>query len=217
MKYVDLQARLKQYQAAGLVKVKLNSPKSTLETEYQRCLQLKLSQRELEQKAAKYNAQNLDLISAWQVYTFPEQFSLKIIKAKTYKITATNNLQELRLAFPLLKDKQYDFRTKKSWSECVYLVDSLTKDSQEFEQFKQKVEFFIKAIAQKKYYQLKGESATTEAYDDLTNYICWWKGAQWEYTRSCEPKTIDLLKRAWLEQYLPQHNLAKLLEYTSID
>ncbi len=217
MKYVDLQTRLKQYQAAGLVTIKLNSPKSILQTEYQRCLQLGLSQSELEKQAAILNSQQLDLISAWEVYTFPENFLLKTIKAKTYKITQTNNLQELKLAFPLLRDKQYDFRTKKSWSECIYLVDSLTKDSQEFNQFKQEVKSLIKAIEQEQYYQLTGELAVTEAYDDLADYISWWKGAQWEYTRSCQPKTIDLLKRAWLEQYLPQHNLGKLLEYTPID
>ena len=217
MKYVDLQTRLKQYQAAGLVTIKLNSPKSILQTEYQRCLQLGLSQSELEKQAAILNSQQLDLISAWEIYTFPEKFLLTTIKAKTYKITQTNNLQELKLAFPLLKDKQYDFRTKKSWSECIYLVDSLTKDSQEFNQFKQEVKSLIKAIEQEQYYQLTGELAVTEAYDDLADYISWWKGAQWEYTRSCQPKTIDLLKRAWLEQYLPQHNLGKLLEYTPID
>ncbi len=217
MKYVDLQTRLKQYQAAGLVKIKLNSPKSILETEYQRCLQLGLSQSELERQATIFNSQQLDLISAWEIYTFPEKFLLPTIKAKTYKITETNNLQELKLAFPLLKDKQYDFRTKKSWSECVYLVDSLTKDSQDFNQFKQEIGSLIEAIEQEKYYQLTGELAVTEAYEDLADRISWWKGAQWEYTRSCQPKTIDLLKRAWLEQYLAQHKLAKLLEYTPID
>ena len=217
MKYVDLQTRLKQYQAAGLVKIKLNSLKSILETEYQRCLQLKLSQSDLERQTAIVNSKQLDLISAWEIYTFPEKFLLPTIKAKTYKITETNNLQELKLAFPLLKDKQYDFRTKKSWSECVHLVDSLTKDSQNFNQFKREVGSLVEAIENKKYYQLTGELAVTEAYEDLADCISWWKGAQWEYTRSRQPKTIDLLKRAWLEQYLNQHNLTKLLEYTPID
>jgi len=38
MKYTDLQRRLKQYQVAGLVTVKLNSSLAVLEAEYQRCL-----------------------------------------------------------------------------------------------------------------------------------------------------------------------------------
>ena len=53
MKYTDLQRRLKQYQIAGLVKVKLNSSSSVLEAEYQRCLQLRLSQSQLEKLAAR--------------------------------------------------------------------------------------------------------------------------------------------------------------------
>ncbi len=217
MKYVDLQARLKLYQTAGLVTIKLNSPKSILETEYQRCLQLGLSQSELERQGAIVAYQKLDLISAWDIYTFPEKFRLKTIKAKTYQIAEVNNLWDLKQAFPLVKDKKYDFRTKKSWSECIYLIDSLTKNSQEFKQFKREVRSFIDAIAQQQYHQLTGELAVSEAYDDLANYISWWKGAQWEYTRSCQPKTIDLLKRAWLEQYLAQHKLEKLLKYTPID
>ena len=55
MKYTDLQRRLKQYQVAGLVTVKLNSALSVLETEYQRCLQLGLSQSDLERLAAIKN------------------------------------------------------------------------------------------------------------------------------------------------------------------
>jgi hypothetical protein len=217
MKYIDLQTRLKQYHRAGLVTIQLNSAKSILETEYRRCLQLGLSQSELETQGAIFQAQQLDLISAWDIYTFPEKFLLKTIKAKTYQIAEVNNLRDLKQAFPLIQDKKYDFRTKKSWSECIYLIDSLTKDSQEFKQFKLEVRSFISAIKQQKYHQLTGELAVTEAYDDLANYISWWKGAQWEYTRSCQPKTIDLLKRAWLEQYLPQHNLGNLLKYTPID
>ncbi|MGF1540125.1 MAG: hypothetical protein ACFCU5_06670 [Pleurocapsa sp.] len=217
MKYVDLQTRLKQYHQAGLVTIQLNSPKSILENEYRRCLQLGLSQSELETQADVFRAKQLDLISAWDIYTFPEKFLLKTIKAKTYQLAEVNNLRDLKQAFPLVKDKQYDFRTKKSWSECIYLIDSLTKDSQEFKQFKREVQSFINAIEQQQYHQLTGELAVTEAYDDLSNYVSWWKGAQWEYTLSCQPKTIDLLKRAWLEQYLSQHKLEKLLKYTPMD
>ena len=64
---------------------------------------------------------------------------------------------------------------------------------------------------------MTGELAVEEAYDDLSSYISWWKGAQWEYTLSHQPPTLDLLKRAWLEEYLPQQNLGKLLKYTPID
>ena len=217
MKYAYLQSRLKPYQAAGLVKVKLNSKKSILEAEYHRCLQLGLSQTELETIAAATQISQLDFISSWEIYTFPDKFLLPVIKAKTYQISQVNRLSELKRAFPLLKDKKYDFRTKKSWSECVYLIDNLTQNSQDFAEFKQTVKSFINSIKQEQYHQLTGELAVEEAYDDLSSYISWWKGAQWEYTLSCQPPTIDLLKRAWLEEYLPQHSLEKLLDYTSID
>lgn len=217
MKYADLQTRLKQYQKAGLVEVKLNAQKPILETEYQRCLQLGISQKDLNIRASMRNSQLLDFISTLEIYTFPHKFLLKAIKAKTYQLSRVDNLKELKLAFPIFKDKKFDFRTKKSWSECVYLIDSLTKDRQEFEQFKQKVEFFTTSIKQEQYHQLTGRSAVEEAYDDLGNYISWWKGAQWEYTLNHQVSTLDLLKRAWLEQYLAQHNLSELLKYTPID
>ena len=217
MKYIDLQTRLKPYKAAGLIAVKLNDRQSVLEIEYQRCLQLGLSPKELETQVAINNHQQLNLISPFEIYTFPDKFLLTTIKAKTYELTKLDNLIELKSAFPILKDKKYDFRTKKSWSECVYLVDSLTKNSQEFEKFKQEIQTFTLAIEQQKYHQLTGELAITEAYDDLGNYISWWKGAQWEYTLSGQPSTLDLLKRAWLEQYLTQHNLGDLLKYSPIE
>lgn len=217
MKYVDLQRRLKQYQVAGLVKVKLNSSKSILEAEYQRCLQLGLSQSELEKLAAIKNFENLEFISVLEIYTDPTQFPLKLIKAKTYNLGQVDTLQELKIEFPIFKDNQYDFRTKISWSKCIYFIDNLTKASQDFATFKQEIKGFIISIQEQRYYQLTGETAVQEAYDDLANYISWWKGKQWEYTLAREPSTLDLLKRAWLEQYLNQHNLSRLLKSSPID
>ena len=217
MKYIDLQRRLKLYQVAGLTRVKLNSSQSTLETEYQRCLNLGLSQTELEQLASINKGEDLTLISPLEIYTCPQKFLLKIIKSKAYDLGKVENLLELKIAFPIFKDKQYDFRTKVSWSKCVYFIDNLTKNSQDFEKFKQDIVNFIVAIKEEKYYRFTGETAVEEAYDDLSNYISWWKGAQWEYTLSTQPSTLDLLKRAWLEQYFAQHNLSELLKYTPID
>ena len=217
MKYTDLQRRLKQYQIAGLVKVKLNSSLSILEAEYQRCLQLRLSQNNLERLAAIKNYQYLELISPLEIEAEPNKFPLSTIKAKAYDLGRVEDLTELKLAFPIFKDPQYDFRTKVSWSQCVYSIDRLTKDSQEFNKFKLDVRAFITAIKEGKYYQLTGDDAVEEAYDDLSNYISWWKGAQWEYTKATSASTLDLLKRAWLEQYLSEHNLALLLKYSPID
>lgn len=217
MKYIDLQRRLKSYQVAGLAQVKLNSAQSILETEYQRCLNLGLSQTELEQLALIAKGGDLSLISPLEIYSCPKKFILKVIKAKAYDLGEVDNLSDLKLAFPIFKDKQYDFRTKISWSKCVYFIDNLTKNSQEFEKFKQDVEAFIISIQEEKYYQLTGETAVEEAYEDLANYISWWKGAQWEYTLSTQPSTLDLLKRAWLEQYLAQHDLSEMLKYSPID
>ncbi len=217
MKYVDLQQRLKQYQVAGLVKVKLNSPKLVLEMEYERCLQLGLSQGELERLASVKKLKYLELISPLEIYAHPAQFPLKFIKTKTYNLGQVNDLLELKLAFPIFKDKQYDFRTKVSWSKCAYSIDILTKNSQDFAKFKQEVKAFIISIKEQKYHHLTGEIAVEEAYDDLANYLSWWKGAQWEYTLANEASTLDLLKRAWLEQYLSEHDLSELLKYTPID
>lgn len=217
MQYIDLQERLKPYQVAGLTKIKLNSPRSLLETEYQRCLNLGRSPTELEQLAAINKNENLKLISPWEIYSCPEQYLLTIIKAKTYDLAKVENLSELKQAFPIFQDRQYDFRTKISWAKCVYFIDNLTKNSQEFEKFKQDVRDFIMAIEQQEYHRLTGETAVEEAYDDLSSYISWWKGAQWEHTLAEQPSTLDLLKRAWLEQYLAQHDLSNLLKYSPID
>ena len=217
MKYIELQKRLKQYQIAGLVKVKLNSSLPVLEAEYQRCLQLRLSLSYLEKLAAIEKFEYLELISPVEIEAQPDKFPLSIIKAKAYNLGRVESLMELKSAFPIFKDRQYDFRTKVAWSQCVYYIDRLTKDSQEFNKFKLDVEAFIIAIEERKYYQLTGDTAVEEAYDDLSNCISWWKGAQWEFTKVTKVSTLDLLKRAWLEQYLSKHNLARLLKYSSID
>ncbi len=217
MKYIDLQRRLKQYQVAGLVTVKLNSSLPVLAAEYQRCLELGLSQSDLERLASIKNYEHLDLVSCIEIQASPNNFPLRIIKAKAYNLGQVNNLAKLKLAFPIFKNQQYDFRTKVSWSQCAYSIDHLTRDSQEFTKFKQDIKTFIVAIKQQQYHQLTGEIAREEAYDDLSNYISWWKGAQWEYTLATQASTLDLLKRAWLEQHLAQHNLSQLLRYSPID
>ena len=217
MKYIDLQRRLRQYRGAGLVTVKLNSPWFVLAAEYQRCLKLGLSQSDLERLAAIKNYEHLKFISCIEIQAHPEHFPLRVIKAKAYELGEVDSLTELKLAFPIFQSKQYDFRTKVSWSQCVYSIDNLTKDSQEFTKFKQDVQKFIVAIQQQQYHQLTGETAVEEAFDDLSNYISWWKGAQWEYALATKVSTLDLLKRAWLEQYFVQHDLIQLLEYSSIE
>lgn len=217
MKYSDLQRRLKQYQVAGLVTVKLNSTLSILEMEYQRCLQLGLSQSDLERLVAIKNHEYLELISCVEIEACPGSFPLRIIKAKVYDLGAVNSLVELKSAFPIFKNNQYDFRTKFSWSQCAYTIDNLTKTSQDFEKFKQDVEAFIWAIKHQDYHRLKGETAVESAYEDLASYISWWKGAQWEYTLATKVSTLDLLKRAWLEQYFAQHQLSQLLKYSPIE
>lgn len=217
MKYTDLQRRLKQYQVAGLVTVRLNSALPVLAAEYQRCLQLGLSQNDLEKLAAIKNYQYLELISCLEIQANPDRFPLRVIKNKTYDLGQVDSLKELKLAFPIFKHEQYDFRTKISWSHCAYAIDNLTKDSQAFAKFKQDVEAFILAINQQKYHQLTGSTAVAEAYDDLSCYISWWKGAQWEYTLATKASTLDLLKRAWLEQFLAQHKLSQLLKYSPIE
>ena len=217
MKYTDLQRRLKQYQVAGLVTVKLNSPQPILEAEYQRCLQLGLSQTDLERLAAIENYEYLELISCLEIQAHPHSFPLRVIQAKAYELGRVDSLGELKLAFPIFKSQQYDFRTKVSWSECACAIDNLTKDSQEFAKFKQDVRAFITAIQQQNYHQLQGKIAVAEAYDDLSNYISWWKGAQWEYTLTTQASTLDLLKRAWLEEYLALHKLSQLLKYSPSD
>lgn len=206
MKYTELQRRLKQYQIADLVKVKLNSSKSVLEAEYQRCLQLKLSQNYLKKLAVIKNYGCLEIISAQKNIFYLDE-SIPTLQAKAYNLDRVEALEELKLAFP----------TKVSWVQCVYSIDRSAKNSQEFNKFKLDVEAFITAIKEGKYYQLTGDAAVEEAYEDLSNYISWWKGAQWEFTKATKASTLDLLKRAWLEQYLSEHNLDRLLKYSPID
>ena len=170
MKYIDLQRRLKSYQVAGLSTIKLNSTQSVLLAEYQRCLNLGLSQTELERLVSIGDGKNLELISSLEIYSCPQKYLLKVIKAKAYDLGKADNLLELKLAFPIFKDKQYDFRTKTAWAKCVYFIDNLTKNSQEFEKFKQDIENFIVAIENQKYHQLTGETAVEEAFDDLDSY-----------------------------------------------
>ena len=217
MKYTDLQRRLKQYQVAGLVTVKLNSAAAVLSAEYQRCLQLGLSQSDLERLTAIENYEYLDLISCLEIRANPHSFPLRVIRAKAYDLGKVNSLLELKLAFPIFKDSKYDFRTKVSWSQCACTIDRLTQDSQEFAKFKQDVEAFILAIEQQHYHQLRGETAVEEAYEDLCGYISWWKGAQWEFTLATKASTLDLLKRTWLEEYLVHHQLGQMLKYSPIE
>lgn len=216
MQYSVLQQSLKLYQLAGLVKLQLNAPKLILMAEYQRCLELGLSQHELNRLISIQNFKNLDLIMSLEIYTSPEKFSLQIIKAKAYHLAQVSNLSELKLAFPIIKDQKFDFRSKNSWSQCVHLLDKLTKNSQDFEKFKRDIRSLVTAIKTQQYHQLTGETAVEEAYDDLASYISCWKGAQWEYNLK-SASTIDLLKRAWLEQFLSQHNLSRLLKSSYCD
>lgn len=217
MKYRNLQRRLKQYQSAGLTAVRLNSPCSILEEEYRRCLELDLSQNDIERLVSLQNHEQLELISPWEMQADPRRFPLRIIKAKAYYLGRVKNLGELKSAFPIFQEQKYDFRTKVSWVQCVCAIDKLTENSQDFAKFKHDLENFIKAIQTQKYYQLTGESAVAEALDDLGNYISWWKGAQWEYNLATNVSTLDLLKRAWLEQFFARHDLSKILEHSSID
>jgi hypothetical protein len=159
----------------------------------------------------------LSSIEPFDIYTHPANFILPIIKAKTYELARVNNLKDFKLAFPIIKDRNFDFRTKKAWAECVYLIDLLTKESQEFEKFKQEVAALVGSIEQRHYHQLRGESAVEEAYEDLDNYISSWKGAQWEFNLATGVSTLDRLKRMWLEKYLSRHKLERLLNYSSID
>jgi hypothetical protein len=181
-------------------------------------LELKLSQTDLDRSKmnTRHNYQ-LSSIEPFAIYTHPANFILPIIKAKTYELARVNNLKEFKLAFPLIKDRNFDFRTKKAWAECVYLVDVLTKESQEFDKFQKDVGALVDSIDRQHYHQLRGESAVEEAYEDLDNYISSWKGAQWEFNLATGVSTLDRLKRTWLEKYLSRHNLECLLNYSSID
>ena len=117
-----------------------------------------------------------------------------------------------------MKTKIYHKNSSKTLLLIAFLLCISTfTNAQEFNEFKQDIEAFVIAIKQQQYYQLRGEMAVAEAEDDLSNYISWWKGAQWEYTLATKASTLDLLKRAWLEQYLAQHDLSQLLKYGSIE
>lgn len=128
MKYTELQRKLKQDRIAGLVKVKLNSSGSVLEAEYRRCLQLRLSQSHLERLVVSENYECLESIFPSEIEANLNKFLLRIIKEKAYNFDSVEALAKLKLAFLILKDPQYDFRTKVSWARCVYSIGRSTID-----------------------------------------------------------------------------------------
>ena len=123
--YRHLQQQLKLYKQAGLTNIRLNDKKACLELEYQNLLALGLSATELTK------------IIEERVDTHHEP-TLRDLKAQVFRLAGVNSIKNLRTIFNLPKS-QFNFRTKQAWQKCLDLILEITKDSRQFETFKQEV------------------------------------------------------------------------------
>ena len=140
MNYKLLQQRIKQYKKAGYTNIRLNSQKNVLELEYNRLLQLGLSQEQLEQAITNHDTDRIEAIDLVAVYVSPESYSLQLIKNKVFQLAQVAALKELKQNYPIIKEQKFNFRYKSAWVECLKLIAEITENSRENEEFYQAVE-----------------------------------------------------------------------------
>lgn len=190
--YKLLQQRIKLYKQAGYSHIPLNSSKKTLDIEYNRLLELELSQDLLEKAIINRKADQVKALNLIELYTFPQKYSLGLIKAKTFLLAEVNNLQELLQNYPILKDQSLDFRYKLSWIECLRIITEITEESLENKAFYQAIERAIEIEIKSK----DDEFYRHETPDpDLLTLLCDHKlvGVGWEKNKSVNAS----LKRAY--------------------
>lgn len=129
MYYRSLQQRIKIYKQAGYTAIPLNIKKIALQDEYDRLLQLELSQEQLEHSITNREANYVDAIEPIAVYTSPNLFKIKHIKAKVFKLAEVSTADELREKYPVIKEKRLNFRYKAAWVECLLIIAEVTKQS----------------------------------------------------------------------------------------
>ena len=140
MNYKLLQQRIKQYKKAGYTNIRLNSKKNVLELEYNRLLQLGLSQEQLEQAIANGDIDRIEAIEPIAVYASPNRFSLQLIKKKIFQLAQVADLKELKQNYPFIKEQKFNFRYKLAWIKCLKLITEITEKSRDNKEFYQAVE-----------------------------------------------------------------------------
>ncbi|ASC71656.1 hypothetical protein XM38_026100 [Halomicronema hongdechloris C2206] len=140
MDYRFLQQHIKPYKEAGYTTIRLNAQKSVLEKEYHRLLGLNLSYQQLEQAIFNREKDRIKAIDPFEVYVFPERYKLNEIRTKVFELAHVSSLQELRGEFPALKDKDFDFRYKLPWVECLLMIAKITQQARLNQEFYDAVE-----------------------------------------------------------------------------
>ncbi len=193
MNYKLLQQRIKQYKKAGYTNIRLNSQKNVLELEYNRLLQLGLSQEQLEQAITNHDTDRIEAIDLVAVYVSPESYSLQLIKNKVFQLAQVAALKELKQNYPIIKEQKFNFRYKSAWVECLKLIAEITENSRENEEFYQAVERAIEIeLKSTKDEFYRHETPDSDLYTLLSdsNLV----GSAWEKNHS----VTTSLKRAYV-------------------
>ena len=193
MNYKLLQQRIKQYKKAGYTNIRLNSKKSILELEYNRLLQLGLSQKQLEQAISNSDTDKIEAIDPITVYAFPDRYSLQLIKKKVYQLAQVAALKELKQNYPIIKEQKFNFRYKSAWIDCLKLITEITEKSRDNEEFYQAVEKAIEIELKSKDDEFyRHETPDSDLYTLLSDHNL--VGSVWEKHHSVSTS----LKRAYV-------------------
>ena len=209
MKYKLLQKRIKEYKQGGYSNIRLNSNKSVLEREYNRLLQLGLSQGQLEQAIANSKSDKIErgrcfwlrsisnravkAIDPITVYACPERYSLQVIKKKVFQLAQVATLKQLKQNYPIIKEQKFNFRQKSAWIDCLKLIAEITEKFRENEEFYQAVERAIEI-------ELKSEDDEFYRHETPDSDLCTLLsdhnlvGSAWEKNQSL----TNSLKRAYI-------------------
>ena len=193
MNYKLLQQRIKQYKKAGYTNIRLNSKKQVLELEYNRLLQLGLSQEQLEQAITNSETDRIEAMDPIAIYVSPESYSLLLIKNKVFQLAQVATLKELKQNYPIIKEQKFNFRYKSAWVDCLKLIAEITEKSRENEEFYQAVERAIEIELKStddEFY--RHETPDSDLYTLLSDHNL--VGSAWEKNHS----VTTSLKRAYV-------------------
>ncbi len=193
MNYKLLQERIKEYKQAGYTSIRLNCDKSILEVEYNRLLQLGLSQKQLEEAIANSNTDKIEAIDPITVYAFPDRYSLQLIKKKVFQLAEVLTLKELKQNYPIIGEQKFNFRQKSAWVDCLRLIAEITGKFRENKEFYQAVERAIEIERKSKDDEFyRHETPDSDLYTLLSDHNL--VGSAWEKNQSI----TNSLKRAYV-------------------
>lgn len=193
MKYRLLQKRIKVYRQAGYTSIRLNEKKTVLEREYNRLLQLNLSQTQLEKAINNRSVEQIAAIDPLAVYASPQDYRLQQIKEKVFHLAQVKTTKELRQNYPLIAEQNFNFRYHSAWVKCLQLITTITEHSRANAEFYQAVEIAIEIEIKSRNDEFyRYETPDSDLYTLLldNNLI----GAAWEKNKSSNAA----LKRAYI-------------------